>query len=89
MACCLSPSQSRLDPVGRHTTVSIAASIDLFQGFFRSLFTAGFVEASPKHFAVPDEVDIAFDDHNITRAGAYNCIPPFAALPDSSCLAFE
>ncbi|KAK0208039.1 hypothetical protein DFS33DRAFT_1253775 [Desarmillaria ectypa] len=42
-------------------------------GFFRSLFTAGFMEASPRlpnRYAVPDEIDVAFDDHNITRAGA-------------------
>ncbi|KAK0245397.1 hypothetical protein EDD85DRAFT_964383 [Armillaria nabsnona] len=57
-------------------------------GFFRSLFTAGFVEASPKRFAVPDEIDIAFDDHNITRAAFEVCIsrlygggPPLHVCP--------
>ncbi|KAF9243724.1 hypothetical protein BU15DRAFT_86181 [Melanogaster broomeanus] len=41
-------------------------------GFFSSLFTAGFLESSPtlsSHLLGPEEVDIAFDDHNITRAG--------------------
>lgn len=47
------------------------------QDFFRSLFTAGFRESgSPsrsRHQGV-EEIDIVFDDSNITRAGAgYSC----------------
>jgi hypothetical protein len=44
-----------------------------FQGFFRSLFTSGFVESTPKtgrRFLGQDEIDIVCDDQNITRAGA-------------------
>ncbi|KAK0446424.1 uncharacterized protein EV420DRAFT_901967 [Desarmillaria tabescens] len=57
-------------------------------GFFRSLFTAGFVEASPSQFSVPDEIDVVFDDHNITRAAFEICIsrlygggPPLHVCP--------
>jgi hypothetical protein len=44
----------------------------IVQGFFRSLFTAGFAESSPRptgHLRGTDEIDILFDDRNITRAG--------------------
>ncbi|KAF9229730.1 hypothetical protein BS17DRAFT_771837 [Gyrodon lividus] len=46
-------------------------------GFFSSLFTAGFLESSPKlssHLLGPEEVDIVFDDRNITRAAFEICI---------------
>ncbi|KAH7916472.1 hypothetical protein BJ138DRAFT_1169287 [Hygrophoropsis aurantiaca] len=46
-------------------------------GFFNSLFTAGFMESSPKfgsHMLGPDEIDIVFDDRNITRAAFEICI---------------
>ncbi|KAH7883965.1 hypothetical protein F5I97DRAFT_1814280 [Phlebopus sp. FC_14] len=46
-------------------------------GFFSSLFTAGFLESSPKlgsQIRGPEEVDIVFDDRNITRAGMPVCI---------------
>ncbi|KAH7930602.1 hypothetical protein BV22DRAFT_1124870 [Leucogyrophana mollusca] len=46
-------------------------------GFFSSLFTAGFIESSPKfgsHVSGPDEIDIVFDDRNITRAAFEICI---------------
>ncbi|KAF8887738.1 hypothetical protein BD779DRAFT_1719529 [Infundibulicybe gibba] len=48
-------------------------------GFFRSLFTAGFQESesSPRlgtHYRGPDEIDIIFDDINITRAAFELCI---------------
>ncbi|KAG7450725.1 uncharacterized protein BT62DRAFT_1001516 [Guyanagaster necrorhizus] len=59
--------------------------------FFRSLFTAGFVEASPRlpsHYAGPDEINIVFDDHNITRAAFEVCVsrlygggPPLHVCP--------
>ncbi|KAJ7642289.1 hypothetical protein B0H17DRAFT_1105061 [Mycena rosella] len=52
-------------------------------GFFNSLFTAGFAESSPSH-----EVDIVFDDTNITRAAFELCIarlygggPPLHIFP--------
>jgi hypothetical protein len=51
-----------------------------WQGFFRSLFTSGFVESTPKfgrRLLGPDEIVIVFDDRNITRAGASY----FAASP--------
>ncbi|KAF8349856.1 hypothetical protein F5887DRAFT_942684 [Amanita rubescens] len=43
-------------------------------GFFRSLFTAGFSESLPRlhtHHSSsgPDQIDLVFDDCNITRAG--------------------
>ncbi|RDB29400.1 hypothetical protein Hypma_015082 [Hypsizygus marmoreus] len=46
-------------------------------GFFRSLFTAGFIESSPRissHINGPDEIVIHFDDRNITRAAFELCI---------------
>ncbi|EGN92679.1 hypothetical protein SERLA73DRAFT_127272 [Serpula lacrymans var. lacrymans S7.3] len=46
-------------------------------GFFSSLFTAGFLESSHKfstHRRGPDEIDIQFDDRNITRAAFEICI---------------
>ncbi|KIJ68821.1 hypothetical protein HYDPIDRAFT_165507 [Hydnomerulius pinastri MD-312] len=46
-------------------------------GFFSSLFTAGFLESTPKlgsHTLGPEEVDIVFDDRNITRAAFEVCI---------------
>lgn len=42
------------------------------QGFFRSLFTAGFSESAKRHIDLrngKDEISLVFDDHNITRAG--------------------
>lgn len=47
----------------------------MLQGFFQSLFTAGFAESKTKLSTVrrsePDTIDIVFDDPNITRAGEY------------------
>ncbi|KAG1749616.1 uncharacterized protein EDB91DRAFT_1344244 [Suillus paluster] len=46
-------------------------------GFFSSLFTAGFLESSPKlrsHLRGPEEIDVIFDDRNITRAAFEICI---------------
>ncbi|KAG1810035.1 uncharacterized protein HD556DRAFT_1317505 [Suillus plorans] len=46
-------------------------------GFFSSLFTAGFLESSPKlrsHLQGPEEIDVIFDDRNITRAAFEICI---------------
>ncbi|OAX43645.1 hypothetical protein K503DRAFT_680670 [Rhizopogon vinicolor AM-OR11-026] len=41
-------------------------------GFFSSLFTSGFLESSPRllsHLQGPEEINVVFDDLNITRAG--------------------
>ncbi|EIN13191.1 hypothetical protein PUNSTDRAFT_123350 [Punctularia strigosozonata HHB-11173 SS5] len=46
-------------------------------GFFRSMFTSGFSESKHRfasHIAGPDQVDIVFDDPNITRAAFEICI---------------
>ncbi|KAG5634906.1 hypothetical protein H0H81_000366 [Sphagnurus paluster] len=45
-------------------------------GFFRSLFTAGFAESSPRIGSSrgPEEIVIHFDDRNITRAAFELCI---------------
>lgn len=46
-------------------------------GFFSSLFTAGFLESSPKlrsNLRGPEEIDVIFDDRNITRAAFEICI---------------
>ncbi|KAI6153223.1 hypothetical protein BKA82DRAFT_4087175 [Pisolithus tinctorius] len=60
-------------------------------GFFNSLFTAGFLESSPSLSGSPSgqqEVDIVFDDCNITRAAFEVCIarlygggPPLHVCP--------
>ncbi|KAG2160162.1 uncharacterized protein EDB93DRAFT_1197093 [Suillus bovinus] len=46
-------------------------------GFFSSLFTSGFLESSPKlrsHLQGPEEINVTFDDRNITRAAFEICI---------------
>ncbi|KAI0044370.1 hypothetical protein FA95DRAFT_1597434 [Auriscalpium vulgare] len=46
-------------------------------GFFRSLFTGGFLESADKIAGTrghPDQIDIEFDDTNITRAAFELCI---------------
>ncbi|KII86349.1 hypothetical protein PLICRDRAFT_286514 [Plicaturopsis crispa FD-325 SS-3] len=45
-------------------------------GFFRGLFTSGFVESSPKArgWTGLDEIDVVFDDPNITRATFELCV---------------
>ncbi|KAG5642500.1 hypothetical protein DXG03_002697 [Asterophora parasitica] len=45
-------------------------------GFFRSLFTAGFAESSPRIGSIsgPDEIVVHFDDPNITRPAFEVCI---------------
>ncbi|THH20990.1 hypothetical protein EW146_g476 [Bondarzewia mesenterica] len=46
-------------------------------GFFRSLFTGGFVESANKTNALqehPDQIDVVFEDRNITRAAFEYCI---------------
>ncbi|KAG6814427.1 hypothetical protein H0H92_007430 [Tricholoma furcatifolium] len=52
-------------------------------GFFRSLFTAGFAESTPKiSSSGPDEIVIQFDDPNITRAARlYGGGPPLDIDP--------
>ena len=55
--------------------LSITSPSDiLLQGFFSALFTSGFLESSPRRFnhqQGPEEIDVVFDDRNITRAGMY------------------
>jgi hypothetical protein len=52
--------------------VPLVLSLLCYQGFFSSLFTAGFHESIIHGgLAGPDEINIVFDDRNITRAGAY------------------
>lgn len=48
-----------------HATYRLHRVVLIQSGFFNSLFTAGFAESSPR----PEEIDIIFDDTNITRAG--------------------
>ncbi|KAJ7651959.1 hypothetical protein DFH06DRAFT_1331179 [Mycena polygramma] len=67
-----------------HATYKLHRVILIQAGFFNSLFTAGFAEFSPK----PDEIDIIFDDANITRAAFELCIsrlygggPPLHIFP--------
>jgi hypothetical protein len=43
-----------------------------FQGFFRSLFTAGFSESQAARRAATDDIYVTFDDCNITRPGVWN-----------------
>ncbi|KAF8876235.1 hypothetical protein CPB85DRAFT_1443891 [Mucidula mucida] len=61
-------------------------------GFFRSLFTAGFAESSsprsPRQESTPEELQVVFDDYNITRAAFEVCIawlygggPPLHVAP--------
>ncbi|KAM6498325.1 hypothetical protein JOM56_006273 [Amanita muscaria] len=68
-------------------------------GFFRSLFTAGFSEATPRlhsHQFGAEEIEVIFDDHNITRAAFEICIArlygggpqlyiPSSLMPSTTC----
>jgi hypothetical protein len=60
-------------PVCEHRTYDTALSAPLTgrQGFFQSLFTAGFEESASIEQYEPRELDIVFEDRNITRAGTY------------------
>ncbi|KAJ6573974.1 hypothetical protein DFH09DRAFT_1151583 [Mycena vulgaris] len=67
-----------------HATYRLHRIILIQAGFFNSLFTAGFAESSPQ----PEEIDIIFDDTNITRAAFELCIarlygggPPLHIFP--------
>ncbi|KAJ7456442.1 hypothetical protein FB451DRAFT_1353827 [Mycena latifolia] len=67
-----------------HATYKLHRIILIQAGFFNSLFTAGFAESSPQ----PEEIDIIFDDTNITRAAFELCIarlygggPPLHIFP--------
>jgi hypothetical protein len=52
------------------SNLDLLTSSSLSKGFFRSLFTAGFMESSPKiGDNGPQEIVIHFDDPNITRPG--------------------
>ncbi|KAG6902999.1 hypothetical protein C0995_008572 [Termitomyces sp. Mi166 len=59
-----------------HRVVLIQSGLTLAQGFFRSLFTAGFAESTPRigSGAGPEEIVVHFDDPNITRAAFEVCI---------------
>ncbi|KAJ7275563.1 hypothetical protein B0H12DRAFT_1207985 [Mycena haematopus] len=66
-----------------HATYKLHRVILIQAGFFNSLFTAGFAEESK-----PGEIDIVFDDTNITRAAFELCIsrlygggPPLHIFP--------
>ncbi|KAJ7102463.1 hypothetical protein B0H15DRAFT_875979 [Mycena belliarum] len=69
-----------------HATYRLHRIILIQAGFFNSLFTAGFAESSPG--PQPEEVQIVFDDMNITRAAFELCIarlygggPPLYIFP--------
>ena len=57
------------------------------QGFFSSLFTAGFLESS--NSTGLQHVDIVFDDRNITRPGKYVSTPRFLPSRSHPLTAFE
>ena len=76
MACSLQAPPCCLDPIREYHAKLFSVTDQLYyiQGFFKSLFTSGFEESSrPRspRTAELDQVDITFDDRNITRAGAY------------------
>ena len=54
----------------RGTLIDTSHAHTPLQGFFRSLFTAGFLESkSSRSRNGPDEITVVFDDFNITRPG--------------------
>ena len=55
--------------------ILLLALSDTPQGFFSSLFTAGFIESSSSSGL--QHVDIVFDDRNITRAGVFSIHLPY------------
>ncbi|KAI0793287.1 hypothetical protein C8Q75DRAFT_713058 [Abortiporus biennis] len=75
-----------------HAIYKLHRVILIQAGFFKSLFTSGFVESRTRyvpHRDGPDEVEIIFDDPNITRAAFEICIsrlygggPPLHLAPE-------
>lgn len=56
---------------------SVANTVWLTQGFFRELFTSGWAEAHTRYGyrRGPEQMDIMFDDPNITRSGTSSHTP--------------
>ena len=64
----LQATQNRPHPIRTSIPLlSLSALANITQGFFSSLFTAGFLESSSSPGL--QHVDIVFDDRNITRPG--------------------
>ncbi|KAG6887866.1 hypothetical protein C0992_010433 [Termitomyces sp. T32_za158] len=59
-----------------HAVYKLHRVVLIQSGFFRSLFTAGFAESTPRFGSCtgPEEIVIHFDDPNITRAAFEVCI---------------
>ncbi|KAF4572438.1 hypothetical protein EYR36_006943 [Pleurotus pulmonarius] len=60
-----------------HAVYKLHRVVLIQSGYFKSLFTAGFAESSPRlngHHRGPDELEIVLDDRNITRAAFEVCI---------------
>lgn len=70
VACRLQPPPRCSHPIRKPSVLTSCPSRPStpVQGFFRSLFTAGFSE-SLLNVHSPDQIDLVFDDRNITRAG--------------------
>lgn len=73
MGSSIQTSQSSAHPVCEYFySATVLLSAHIHQGFFNSLFTAGFLESSPNlssSLSGTQDIDIVFDDRNITRAG--------------------
>lgn len=69
----LQATQNRSHPSSPSLPISSLSALTFLQGFFSSLFTAGFLESSNSPGL--QHVDIVFDDRNITRPGASPHLP--------------
>ncbi|KAJ7596804.1 hypothetical protein C8J56DRAFT_1011435 [Mycena floridula] len=68
-----------------HAVYHLHRVVLIQSGFFRSLFTAGFSESSPRRQSnAIDEIEVVFDDLNITRADPF--IPTISHLSPRICL---
>jgi len=91
MECCLQSPPRRSYPIRKRFASGSHSALTSVQGFFRSLFTAGFSESLPRlhtHHSGPDQIDLVFDDRNITRAGQFSLLTAVLWY-SSSLLAFE
>jgi hypothetical protein len=89
MECRLQSPPRSSHPIRKRFTSGSHSALTSVQGFFRSLFTAGFSESLPRlhtHQSGPDEIDLVFDDRNITRAGQFHSFDcrPIVLMPSLS-----
>lgn len=83
----LQVTSCRPDPISEKSFTSTPFLPDhSCQGFFRSLFTAGFSESRAARRGGADEISVTFDDCNITRPGVGFAFNPFKQHGSNICV---